>query len=114
MSGPADTVATLLAGLSPAETAHLGACVASGRLWERAAPTRWILDPAPREAPGHWRAWQVGADRVAWGDGPSLYEPLLEALRASLAPYEGRRDVPDWVTVARMAEVAILAASPDP
>lgn len=107
-----EPLAALIDGLDPAEIAHLAACVADGRVWTRADPERWILDPRPPEAPGRWRAWRVGSDHVTWGDDAELHGAIGASLRALLAPYEGQRAAPDWVTVARLAQVALWSLAP--
>lgn len=109
-----EALAQALALVGDDQLGAVAAQVAEGRVVElrpspRARPA-WLIDSRPPDLPGRFKLWAVGGDRVEHGPRAALVAALHQRLRDALSPWEGRATVPPWVELARLGQVALLAA----
>lgn len=111
-AGDDGAVAAALDALAKTDLVHVADRIVEGRILERRdAETgqRWVVDTAPPDAPGAFKAWSPEApERVLTAPRARLHRALDGALQVALASYEGQGDVPPWVTQARRLHVALL------
>jgi hypothetical protein len=116
-SGDEGALAAALDGLAKADLVHVADRVVEGRILERrdaATGQRWVIDTAPPDAPGAFKAWSPESpERVLTAPRARLHRALDGVLQVALAPHEGRGDVPPWVTQARRLHVALLVVLGD-